>query len=456
LNTNNLLAVFIIIALSPNQEIGAQVSVNNPYSRLGIGIINEPGSPRHYGMGSAATGIIDGQVINFQNPASYSFLNETVFQVSGKVSNSALSDGSQTTTYRGGSVNEIGMGFKKTGSPWGIVLGLTPYSTMGYKVETRASVNDSTDATYRFSGEGGINRLILGTARGFDLFRDSTNSVSHKLLIGANLNYLFGSLDQSRRVIFDQTTLQNTRLSSSYAVTGFYADLGIHYTLPVHPKTENKKLIQGSFLQIGMDYAIGSNVRTRFSSLGETFFNFGGSEIVQDTSFRQDNVRGSFSLPSKLSAGISYLFANKRRGSLLCALEYRIQNWAKMSSSDDTGTLFNGTFGKAETIALGFEYQPEGTEQATRFYRRMSYRIGIRQSSSYLLINGQTIGQQAISAGFSIPLIASRSTSRFHLGAEYGTGGTSDFGLIKEDFLSIQIGFTLNPFEKWFVRRKYD
>jgi len=101
------------------------------------------------------------------------------------------------------------------------------------------------------------------------------------------------------------------------------------------------------------------------------------------------------------------------------------------------------------------EYLPEGLDKANGFFNRVTYRAGIRQTDVYLRLNEEAIRQVGISAGLSIPLIASRSASRFHLGVEYATidGGASG---IDQRNTTLQIGFTLHPFERWFFQRKYD
>jgi len=91
----------------------------------------------------------------------------------------------------------------------------------------------------------------------------------------------------------------------------------------------------------------------------------------------------------------------------------------------------------------------------------MSYRAGLRQTDTHLHINGTNIMQQAVSVGLSIPVV--RSLSRFHIGAEYMTGGTQDNNLILEKGFNFIVGFTLTPAERWFFQperwffqRKYD
>jgi hypothetical protein len=51
-----------------------------------------------------------------------------------------------------------------------------------------------------------------------------------------------------------------------------------------------------------------------------------------------------------------------------------------------------------------------------------------------------------------------RSLSKVHLGVEWGTRGTTDAGLVEENYLGFMVGFSLSPssFDRWFRQVKYD
>jgi len=439
-----------------SSDIHAQVSVNSPYSRFGLGILNDPGSIRHFSMGGVCTPLLDGSVINFQNPATYSSLTETVFQLTGKGSFNQIGTGDESVTYRGGNLNEVALGFKKLGSPWAIVIGLTPYSTSGYQLERSQAVNDTLSARYRYAGEGGINRLITGVSRSFEWHTDTAKVMTHKLMFGANINYLFGSVEQSRRVIYNNNQLNNTRVTTAIKVADFFFDLGMHYTLPLAVTKENAKAVSGSYLQLGADYSIGTAINTRFSELGESFYYFTSVEITLDTSYIEDGNRGYFSMPSRLSIGGNYLYHARNGGMLSVAADYRSQDWSDLKGSTNIHSITPTVLRKSETLAFGVEYLPEGLEKANRFFSRVTYRAGVRQSTTYLQLGEDAVMQRGISAGISIPLIASRSASRFHFGIELAESGGNSGNLIEESMTTIQVGFTLHPFERWFFQRKYD
>ena len=58
-----------------------------------------------------------------------------------------------------------------------------------------------------------------------------------------------------------------------------------------------------------------------------------------------------------------------------------------------------------------------------------------------------------------MPMISSRSLSRFNLGFELGRLGKLENNNIEENYFKFSIGFSLAPdtrYDRWFRKRKYD
>lgn len=451
---NPLIRLSLIALVSLSMPAVSQVTINSPYSRYGIGVMNEPGSVKHFSMGGVVTPIADGSVLNINNPGTYSYLSETVFQVGLRGTSTAITNEAGTSQFRGGGVNEIVLGFKRQSSPWTVVFGLTPYSQTGYRVEDRSPVFDSLSLRRLYTGEGGLNRLTIGAGRVWEAYRDTTSNRAHRISIGLNVNYLFGSVEQSRRVIYNTNQLFHTRASSSVKVGDYFFNAGLHYLLPLAGTVENKRLVKGGFLHIGLDYTLGTAINTRFSELGETFYYFATTEITADTSYFVNNTRGYFTMPSRLSAGVAYFYQNKKGGGITIGADFRMQDWSGVTGSNEIRMITPTALTKYQTLAFGVEFVPEGLDKATRFFRKLSYRAGTRQTDTYLSVQNQMVRQTALSAGICIPLLASRSATKVHLGAEFSNidGGN----LAREHVIMIQVGLSLHPFERWFYQRKYD
>ena len=83
---------------------------------------------------------------------------------------------------------------------------------------------------------------------------------------------------------------------------------------------------------------------------------------------------------------------------------------------------------------------------------RTEYRVGGRYEKSNLAIKGTGVDIFSVSAGFGIPI--SRSMSKVNLGVEYQQRGTSENGLIQENYYRVFVGITFA--DKWFYRYRYD
>jgi hypothetical protein len=174
------------------------------------------------------------------------------------------------------------------------------------------------------------------------------------------------------------------------------------------------------------------------------YFYTNGSESNIDTTYYTGITKGSFDLPSRLSFGLSIIQSEESGKTLTYNLEYRTQDW---SNNNVTSTEQSFALSNYRHMSLGIEFTPMTLDKAENILERTTYRI-----------RGENIGQQALSLGFSIPIVSSKSTSKFNFGVEYGKGGTTNNDLIAEDFIQFQIGFSLTPhiLNPWFVVRKYD
>lgn len=462
-------------------EAISQAGISNPYSRFGIGIIEPAGSVNHFGMAGITSTSIDPGTLNIHNPASYAYLSRTTLQFSARGGFQTISNANSSEQFRSGQPTEITFGLKKQGSKWGFAFGIVPYSTVGYNLTSPFVINDTTSVNYKYDGSGGINRFVFGVGRSFKLYkdpvvkselvgtarltaeqnakdlRDSLAIVKPKLAVGANFNYLFGTLRQESRVEYSSTRFYSTRVTSRTSINDVNLDLGVHYMMPIQLKWEGRRVRRGTYLNIGADVMIGNDMNTQFEEIGEMYLVNSGRESVIDTTFQTPLLDGVISIPTRITFGGAVLFAGQEGRSTTIALEYRTQDWSTFSTTFEDAVV-SSSLSNYSTIALGFERTPRNSEAASNILERSTYRLGVRSTQMNLTLRDQNIRQEAISAGISMPILSSRSTSRFNFGVEYGTGGTTVNGLLQEDFITLQIGFTLTPhfLNPWFVQRRYD
>jgi hypothetical protein len=88
----------------------------------------------------------------------------------------------------------------------------------------------------------------------------------------------------------------------------------------------------------------------------------------------------------------------------------------------------------------------------SNYFEKITYRAGFRYENTGLVIQGQTIKDYALSAGFGLPL--GGTFSNLNMGVEYGRKGTTKANLVQENYTNVVMSLSLN--DKWFVKRKYD
>ncbi|MDZ4751285.1 MAG: hypothetical protein SGI87_06690 [Flavobacteriales bacterium] len=438
----------------------AQNIALSPYSRFGLGSLEPIGATNHLGMGGLTIPYLDPYTINFGNPAVNAFLKETTFQFSAKTSFLTLNNSAGSSKQNATLINDLSFAFKPETKKWTFVLGVAPYTYTGYSLETADTTGD-LEVKYNYEGQGGINKANFGYSRFFSLFKgsekDSTRYNAHSLAIGAHMNYYFGSVTQIRKIIFDDITFANARYSNETRISQVSGEFGIHYMMPLNIELQNKKIYRASHITAGATYTMGGDFGARYSELGQSYYLFSTSEVPIDTSYYLSERKGKIHIPQKIGFGLGYQAIWKYDRSLFIGIDYKIQDWSTYKWAIE-GTETQSNFKEATNLSIGMQYQPSSKNSEERVFARSTYRLGLRQTSSFLDFDGTAIDQEAISAGISIPLKASLSYSQIHLSVEYGSAGTTDKSLIKEDFVNFQIGFSLTPhiFNKWFLQRKYD
>ena len=186
----NILSLVLIFVLQI-QFWGQQLNTS-PFSRYGVGEINDILASPYLGFSNTAVAISDPQFINVSNPASYSRMRKhnPLFDVSisGKTANYSSDYNGNLNSSSG---TNLGLNNMYLGLPvkerWGLVLGVNTFSSQGYEVSSASSL-DTSQVSYLFKGDGTVNRLFIGN--GFDLINKGDSSI---LSIGANASYMFGN-----------------------------------------------------------------------------------------------------------------------------------------------------------------------------------------------------------------------------------------------------------------------
>ena len=453
-------ALFACLAfLAVYSTANAQVTSLSPYSRFGIGSILAQGGAVHHSLGGGTAGVVDNFTVNLDNPASYSFLYTTTFDVGARATLLQLESSSETQKLNFASVNRISMVFKRQGGKFGYGIGLVPYSTTGYSITDTQVFDEFGEVNFTYDGEGGINKANFGVGYRLDLEAGNglfnkeiapySVKIRHNIAFGSNFNYYFGSLEQTRRVLFADPGNLHTRIATKTTMSDFDLSLGVMGLINLANRYKKDVKTRQVDLTFGITYEIGQDFSSNFEELTETVQFYQNSELVVDTALWIQDLKGTLRLPEKMGVGIGLRWYNKASRQFNLLLDYSVQDWSKFQGQFGTESDFN-TLAKASKLSSGFEFIPKPN--------RTTYRLGFRSTQTYLQFDSYQIAESAVSAGLSLPMAHSHSRSRMNLGMEVGQRGTTDNQLLKESFMNFYVGFSLTPhfFNNWFVERKYD
>jgi len=491
LNRRKLFFPSLLLILFSIQSI-AQNSSSSPYSRYGIGDLQFGGFVKNTGMGGTALGYALPFNLNIVNPASYSSLLLTTFETAVSMNQVQLKTDSKKQNINSTSLSYFAFGFPVKNKKWGAGFGLLPYSNVGYSITDPQVDADGLRTVHTYNGSGGLNQFFIGN--GYSPFKNFS--------IGANASYLFGILDQERRVEFPYlSNYFNTRITQQTSVGALYFNFGMQLTfdsLRLEPsdsiKTLDKQLnnlhdsievIQTSMKQatpeqrtaletsvrnlneeyskaelqkknvvhrkvksdwsltLGLTGSPKTSLRATNSRLVESFaYNSFGEIVVRDTAENIESERGTLVLP--LSAGFGVMM---RKGSRwLIGTDFSLQNWKDYSIFGESDSLANSW-----RVSAGVQFTPN--ERALKSYWKMvQYRFGFHYEQTYLQLRNNQLNDYGISIGLGLPV--KRSAAMLHISAEVGKRGTVSDNLIEENYIKVSIGFTLN--DRWFVKTKFD
>lgn len=396
----------------------AQEGTSSPYSFYGLGQIKPQSSIENRMMGNM-NAMIDSVHINLANPASYANLRLTTFSIGAtqnfnKISNAETEVDAKRTTV---DYIAVALPLKKIG----IGFGIMPFSSVGYKIFN----NDQSNTFNFFEGTGGINKTFLGLAY----------KLNKNWSFGVEGQYYFGEIS-TKNMTFLQGVTNGTREINDSRVNGLGFNFGVNY-----------------FKKLNKDYFINSSAT--FAPQG--YFDLKNTRQVDVVRINADQeipvsdpvvlpkVNNTINLPSYFQIGSAF---GKHTKWLIGADFVYSQNSALSNRFDD---ISNITFKNASKVSFGGEYTPN-YNSVLNYWNRVTYRAGLRFEDTGMMLNNTTINDYGITFGLSLPL--GYSLNALNLGLEYGSRGTTNNGLVKEDYFNVIIGISFS--DKWFIKRKYD
>lgn len=414
-----------------------QKQINSPYSRFNIGSLEPSGSFRSQAMGGLSTALRGNSSIYFYNPASYSSLdtNSFIFDFGFDYSQNHISD--EGSKYKSDDMNfdHLFMAFPM--SRWGgFALGVIPVSNGYYQIiETVTSSDPNYDplvGEYKsiHSGEGTLTNLFAGA--GFKITKD--------LSAGINMTILFGTLKKSNQVDFgeaDYYYVYNVNSTEKLHIGGTNIDLGLQYNIP---------LKDNYFLTTGVSLTTKKHYKSTYEL---NSFKFTAYNTKDTISYADETGRNAY-IPATLRVGVSFGKKNK----FTTGLEYVTAKWSKAEIPGSSGYAAD-----SRSLSFGAEYIPEKYSNYS-FLKKVEYRIGAHMGDNYLIFNGEQMKEIGASFGIGIPMSRSltdkKSLSRTNLFFDYNRkfGSGTNSTLPVENYFTV--GVSLNLYDIWFSKRKYD
>jgi hypothetical protein len=399
----------------------AQDVTSTPYSQFGLGQLQKNNSIITLSQGGISNGIRMENAINTQNPASYSALQWTTFEVGAFGLFTELKSNSGSAFRNNAALSYLKIGFPIT-KKWGASFGLIPVSGMGYASEIQTELLD-TPVTQIYRGTGGLNQFYIGNAY----------NINENLSIGLNVSYIFGTLERTKANEFpDSLGFLNIKQSNAMYIGSLFLNYGIQY----------RKNINDKILIIGLNGNPGSSLNATRNTIATRYFYQNSVERFVDTTQNTVDENGKVFFPMINSLGFSYAKPNK----WLIGADFTLGQWSNFKIFEVNQNLQN-TF----EFSLGGAYTPNHMAVGN-YFKNIEYRMGFNYSKSYVNILNENINQMNLSFGLGLPL--PKTASRINLAIELGKRGTLNNGLIEERYMGVHAGF--NFCDKWFIQRKYD
>ncbi len=403
--------------------VHAQNGTVSPYSYFGIGDLRSNGSIENQMMGGISM-YGDSIHINIQNPAAYAKLGLMTYTVAVSHKEFRLKTFNEEQNSSVTNIDYLAIGLPLS-KGFGLGFGLMPYTSVGYNLVSERLNADQATVTNQLTGEGGLNRFFLSA--GYKLTKD--------LSIGVTGNFNFGTLS-GNRIQSVENILFGTADRKESRVNGF----DFNYALNYNPSVKGKYTLFSSVLVNTQGNLTSENTQ----EIGSFSLSTGQNIEVLNVNLDAQGLRYTeLKIPTTTTLGLGFGQDKK----WFVGAEYSFQGFSNFSN--DFLRLDNLTYQDASSISLGGYFIPDYTS-FTSYAKRVTYRAGIRNTKTGMVVNNKEINNFGITFGMGLPLGV--DFSNLNLGLEVGRRGTTDAALIEETYFKVNLGLSLN--DRWFIKRK--
>jgi hypothetical protein len=404
----------ILLFLSYGVVAFAQNIYNSPYSIYGLGIINYRMSTLNRGMGGTGIAVRDGLNLNYLNPASYGSIESpvsSVFEMGFYVEHNDYRTVNLSEARTNGSLSNINYWFKFL-PQWSSTVGLTPFSSVSYTINTTRRLGGISEVDYRYEGDGTISRLYWGN--GF--------TISKNLSLGLNISYIFGTISKRESVnTLNQasTLIYENRINTNK----FDWDIGLQYEFYFK---KDKSLIVGF---------VGDREST-FQGNQKNYLLDGPLDTLRTSS----GEKLSYKIPQSYGFGLSL---QTRRS--IFAGDLKFEHWNSVNSEYQDVTL-------QDVWKLSMGYMYSGNSDAINYLGALSLRAGFHVRQYPLRIKDTKLPWWGLSAGISMPMFDNRSS--INISYSFDSLGATKNGLIIQHSQHLMFDVVIR--DLWGIRRKFD
>ncbi len=420
------------------QEISGTYSAFSPYSIYGIGDIAKGTTSHNSSMGGVGIATRDSRFVNPMNPAAVTARDSLSFMVDVSLAqrNVFFSQGGVNSVNNTFNFNNFVFSFPIYGKYLDFYAGITPHSSIGYKVShpitDPALIGLTGNVTYTSEGNGSVNKIYFGA--GSQLFR--------RLSVGVEGIYYFGKLTKTTTMDFANTSFRTIMSGHELSLRGMTVKAGAQLDVPMG---------ENSTMTLGATYRLGTNMR----GYNKDYLIASISSAYDTVRFNQDTLhrmKDRVKFADELGVGIAFRGGDKwtfeanyiRSNATGCG-------YSAVSGFKNESENVRFSSGVSQSVRIGASYVPNRND--IRYYmRRVAYRAGAYWDQAYYKVNGYDVNTYGLTFGASFPV--NRQRNYLNVGVDLGQRGTKDNDLIRERFINFTVG--INIFDIWFVKPKYD
>ena len=428
-----LVSIFFVISICAFAQDGTY-GAYSPYSIYGIGEISKQGTAYNRSMGGVGIAARNRRFINITNPAALAVRDSLSFMADFGLTqkNTLFSQGDIRSAKNTFNVYDFVMSFPIWRSS-AFMVGITPFSDVGYDfshIETDPEIIGNTgNITYDSYGTGSVYQIFVGAGATF----------WKKVSVGAELIYYFGNIDKVTNMDYSDASYRSINSGSDLAIRGVTGKFGLQY---------EQKLGGDVSMVIGATYRLGTNMKGFATNYG-----YANQSSVSDTlNFKVDTLqRSGVRIGDELGVGISI------RGGEKWSLEfdYTRSDWRTSRMDTAPGFAVNGNMNFTSTVSqsfrAGFEIVPNRND-IRYYFRRCAYRAGLYYDQEYYKVGGYGINTMGITLGVTLPVF--RWYNGLSLGVDFGQRSSNRNGLIREQYVTFNIGFNIHDI--WFQKPRYN